>query len=76
MKKGMIAAIFITIIVAIFFGLYAFGIIAGVLHSSIPSIVIIIVLLVFLALMGALIYNLYERIKEIKEEDKDDLSKY
>ncbi len=76
MKKGMIAAVFITIIAAIVFGLYALGIITGLRYSNISIVVIIVVLLVFLALIGALIYNLYERIKEIKEEDKDDLSKY
>lgn len=76
MKKGMLTAIFITILIGLIMFGYGYAIFFGLLSTESPIIFIIIAIIIFVAMMWALIYNLIERLKEIKEEDKDDLSKY
>lgn len=76
MKRKIVSAIVITIIVALIIVLYALGIVMGVLESNISPMFLILVVGAALAVVGALIYNLIERIKEIKEEEEDDISKY
>lgn len=76
MKRKIVSAIVITIIVALIIVLYALGIIMGVLEAHINPMFLLLVIGATLAVVGALIYNLIERIKEIKEEDEDDISKY
>lgn len=76
MKRKIVSAIVITIIVAVIIVLYALGIIMGVLEAHINPMFLLLVIGSALAVVGALIYNLIERIKEIKEEDEDDISKY
>ncbi len=76
MKRKIVSAVVITIIVALIIVLYALGIVMGVLESNISPMFLILVVGAALAVVGALIYNLIERIKEIKEEEEDDISKY
>ncbi len=76
MKRKIVSAVVITVIVALIIVLYASGIVMGVLESNISPMFLILVVGAALAVVGALIYNLIERIKEIKEEDEDDISKY
>lgn len=76
MKRKIVSAVVITVIVALIIVLYALGIVMGVLESNISPMFLILVVGATLAVVGALIYNLIERIKEIKEEEEDDISKY
>lgn len=76
MKRKIVSAVVITVIVALIIVLYASGIVMGVLESNISPMFLILVVGAALAVVGALIYNLIERIKEIKEEEEDDISKY
>lgn len=76
MKRKIVSAVVITVIVALIIVLYASGIVMGVLESNISPMFLILVVGAALAVVGALIYNLIERIREIKEEDEDDISKY
>lgn len=76
MKKGMLPAIIITILVGIFITLYALGISIGLIESNIPIFIVFLVATIFLIVLGMLIYSLVLRIKEIKGEDENDISKY
>jgi uncharacterized protein YbjQ (UPF0145 family) len=70
MKRKIVSAVVITVIVALIIVLYASGIVMGVLESNISPMFLILVVGAALAVVGALIYNLIERIKEIKEEER------
>lgn len=76
MKKGVIPAIIITIIVGTFIILYAVGISIGLIETHIPFGIVLFVALIFLIILIMLIYTLISRIKEIKGENEDDISKY
>lgn len=76
MKKSIIPAVVITIIICTGILLYFLLIMFGLYESKFPFAVILLVCCIAVALLGAMIYTLVERIKEIKEENEDDISKY
>ncbi len=71
--KKMIAPIIITVIVVLYFLIYALPLL---LLDEVPGLVKILVTLIPLLLSGVMIGVLISRIKEIKGGEEDDLSNY
>ena len=70
-KKKMIAPIFVTVLVVLYYILYF-----CLLINIIPGVVKVLFGIIPLIFAGLMIYVCMQRIKEIKGGEEDDLSKY